>query len=55
VQLKGVFKNNEFNRGTIVAESGRTFEVDLDEDKVLEVLEGGVKKPLDELPPDITI
>ena len=54
-QFKGVFKNNAFNRGTIVAESGRTFEVDIDEGKVLEVLEGGLKQSLDQLPPDIAI
>jgi hypothetical protein len=54
VQLKGVFKSNAFSRGTITAE-GRTFEVDLHEGKVLEVLEGGLKRPLDQLPPDITI
>jgi hypothetical protein len=55
VQLKGVFKSNVFSRGTIIAESGRTFEVDIDEGKVFEVLEGGLKQPLDQLPPDITI
>jgi hypothetical protein len=55
VQVKGVFKDNVFNRGTITAEDGRKFEVDIDEGKVLEVLEGGLKRPLDQLPPDITI
>ena len=55
VQVKGVFKGNVFNRGTITAEDGRKFELDIDEGKVLEVLEGGLKRPLDQLPPDITI
>lgn len=55
VQFKGIFKSNVFNRGTIIAEGGRMFEVDIDQGTVLEVLEGGVKQPLDQLPPDITI
>lgn len=55
VQFKGNFKHGLFNGGTIVAESGRTFEVDIEKATVLEVLEGGVKRPIDQLPPDIKI
>lgn len=53
--MRGEFKSGVMVRGTIAADDGRTFEIDLEKDEVLEVLDDGSKRPVDELPADITI
>ncbi len=55
LKMRGDFKAGVLVRGTIAAEDGRTFEVDLEKDEVLEVLKDGTKRPVDQLPADITI
>jgi hypothetical protein len=53
--MRGDFKSGVLARGTIVGADGRTFEVDMEKNEILEVSKDGSKHPVDELPPDITI
>jgi hypothetical protein len=52
--LRGDFKAGVLVRGTIAAEDGRTYEIDVEKGEVLEVLKDGSKQPVDHLPADIT-
>lgn len=49
ITLEGEFRNAEFVKGT-VHENGRTFQIDLEQGEILEVLPDGSKKPIDEMP-----
>lgn len=51
--MRGDFKSGELVRGTLVAEDGRTFEIDAAKGEVFEVLKDGTKRPVDALPADI--
>ena len=42
-------------RGTITGDDARTFEIDLEKDEILEVMKDGSKRPVDELPAELTI
>jgi hypothetical protein len=53
--MRGDFKAGVLARGTITGADGRTFQVDIDKNEILEVMKDGSKRPLDELPPDVTI
>jgi len=53
--MRGEFKAGTIVRGTINAEDGRTFEIDLEKGELLEVSKDGSKHPIDQLPSDITI
>lgn len=53
--MQGDFKVGVLARGTITEDDGRTFEIDAEKGAILEVLKDGTKRPLDELPPDVTI
>jgi hypothetical protein len=53
--MTGDFKAGVLARGTIVGADGRTFEVDLAKNEILEVNKDGTKHPIDQLPPDISI
>lgn len=55
VTMRGEFKAGILMRGTISGDDGRTFEIDVEKDEVLEVLKDGTKRSIDELPPDITV
>lgn len=52
--LRGDFKAGVLVRGTIAAEDGRTYEIDVEKGEVLEVLKDGSKQPVDQLPADIS-
>ncbi len=53
--MSGDFKAGVLVRGTIAAADGRTFEIDAEKGEVLEVLKDGTKRPVDQLPADVTI
>ena len=53
--VSGEFKRNALIRGSINTEDGRTFEIDVEKQQILEVEKDGTKHPIDQLPPDITI
>jgi hypothetical protein len=53
--LRGDFRSGTMVRGTISAEDGRTFEIDVEKNEFLEVEKDGTKHPVDQLPPEITI
>ena len=55
VTMRGDFELGVLVRGTIAAADGRTYEIDVEKDEVLEVLKDGTKRPVGELPADITI
>lgn len=54
VTMRGDFKDGGLVRGTITGD-GRTFEVDIEKNEILEVMKDGTKRPIDQLPADITI
>lgn len=53
-RLEGRFQGGFFVQGRI-SEEGRTFEIDIEEGKVLEILPDGTKQPLDQLPLELGI
>ncbi len=53
--MRGDFKVGVLTRGTIIENGGRAFEINAEKDEIFEVLEDGTKRPLDELPPDVSI
>ena len=55
VTMRGDFRFGTLVHGTITADDGRTYEIDVEKDEVLEVLKDGTKRPIDQLPDDITI
>ena len=55
VTMRGDFKRGLMLRGTINADDGRTYEVDVEKQEVLEVAKDGTKRSVERLPPDITI
>jgi hypothetical protein len=55
VTMRGDFKSGVLVRGTVAAGDGRTFEIDAGKGEILEVQKDGTKRPLDQLPSDITI
>jgi hypothetical protein len=52
--MRGDFKAGALIRGTIATEDGRTYEIDVEKGQILEVLIDGSKRPIDQLPADIT-
>lgn len=53
--MRGDFKSGALAHGTITGADGRTFEIDIEKNEVLEVNKDGTKHPIDQLPADITI
>jgi hypothetical protein len=56
LRAEGEFKANTLHRGRVVTESGRTFEIDLDKDTILDVLPDGSTRPAtDKELPDLSL
>ena len=56
MRLEGEFKANALHRGRVITDSGRTFEIDLDEGTVLDLLPDGSTRPATEAElPDLRI
>ena len=53
--LRGDFTDGVLVRGTIDSPDGRTFEIDVEKQQILEVEKDGSKHPIEQLPPEITI
>ena len=53
--MRGDFKAGVLARGTVAEADGRTYEIDVEKNEILEVMKDGSKRSLDALPPDVTI